>query len=455
MRHPTTSVRSDFIRLLAREIGAEIYLFGYPLVLMDVTRSVFTNGAGEGNPNAPINRLGHARAFSDETFTKFASPNADTLCSSGFLDLSDGPMVLGLPDVGDRYHVMQMLDAWANVFASLGTRTTGNRKRRFVITGPGHKGSTPEDLQKVQSPTNVVWLIGRIQTNGGRDHAAVHALQDQYELAPLSFSGITQPTSRVYNKNGLNAPPVEQVRRMDFGDFLERLSVLMKKNPPSMADAEILRALISVGLLHGKSFKLANLDPLIASGMESGCRLAAEKIVNEANKPQGTAVNGWESSNDLGEFGTDYLRRAAFAVTGLDLSPKEDAVYFRARHEGNGELFDGKNRYAIHFEKGQFPPVNAFWSVTLYDHQNLLVENPLHRFVIGNRDSLKLDPDGSLTLLVQHDPPALGKVSNWLPAPAENFTLTMRLYWPRTEIFSRTWKPPRIHRLAAEMRKAA
>src|SRR5437899_352213 len=166
MSHPTTSVRSDFIRLLAREIGTEIYLYGYPLVLMDMTRSVCTNWANEGGAHAPVNHLGHTRGFSDEIFTSVAGPNADTLCSSGFLDLSDGPMVLGLPDVGVRYHVVQMLDAWTNVFASVGTRTTGNRKARFVITGPGYTGSLPEDLQRVQSPTNVVYLNSRIQTNG-------------------------------------------------------------------------------------------------------------------------------------------------------------------------------------------------------------------------------------------------------------------------------------------------
>ena len=453
MSHPITSVRSDFIRLLAREIGTEIYLYGYPLVLMDVTRSVCTNGAGKGDARAPVNRLGHTRGFSDEIFTNVAGPNADTLCSSGFLDLSDRPMVLGLPDVGVRYHVVQMLDAWANVFASLGTRTTGNRKARFMITGPGYTGSPPEELQRIQSPTNLVWLIGRIQTNGKRDQAAVHALQDRYELAPLSPARTTQTTSWAYKKNDLHAPPVEQVRRMDFVDFLERMSVLMRKNPPSMTDAEILRALISVGLLRGKSFKLANLDPLIASGIESGCRLAAERMVNEADKTQAT-INGWES-DDIGTFGTDYLRRAVFAMNALGASLKEDIATFRARRETGGEPLDGKNQYAIHFEKGQFPPVNAFWSVTLYDRLGLFVENPIHRFAIGNRDSLKLNPDGSLTVVVQHDLPAPGNVSNWLPAPAENFSLTMRLYWPRTEILSRTWKPPRIHRLAAEMRKAA
>jgi hypothetical protein len=149
--HPTTSVRSDFIRMLAREVGTEIYLFGYPLVLMDVTRSVFTNRAGEGG--APINRLGHMRSFPDETSTSVVNPNADTLSSSGFLDLSDGPMVLALPDVGNRHHLMQILDAWTNVFASLGTRTTGNRKGRFVITGGRpSKDSISHELGLVDRP---------------------------------------------------------------------------------------------------------------------------------------------------------------------------------------------------------------------------------------------------------------------------------------------------------------
>jgi hypothetical protein len=214
--------------MLAREVGTEIYLFGYPLVLMDVTRSVFTNRAGEGG--APINRLGHMRSFPDETSTSVVNPNADTLSSSGFLDLSDGPMVLALPDVGNRHHLMQILDAWTNVFASLGTRTTGNRKGRFVITGPDWKGSLTADLQRIQSPTNLVWLIGRIQTNGTGDYAAVHALQDQYELAPLKPARTTQTKARIYNEVAVSASPVEQVGRMDFVEFLTHMSVLMKRN---------------------------------------------------------------------------------------------------------------------------------------------------------------------------------------------------------------------------------
>jgi hypothetical protein len=197
------------------------------------------------------------------------------------------------------------------------------------------------------------------------------------------------------------------------------------------------------------------LDPLIANGIEKGCCIAAEKIRDQAKKLYRTTIDGWEFSDDLGSFGTDYLRRAVVAMTGLGAGPKEDAVHFRARRDVNGERLNGKNHYAIQFEKGQLPPVNAFWSITLYDHRRFFVPNPIHRVAIGDRNCLKLDLDGSLTILVQHDLPTPDKLSNWLPAPAENFTLTMRLYWPKTEILSRTWKPPGAHKLTAAARKAA
>jgi len=440
-----------FVEMLAHELGTETYIFGFPLVLMDVTRQVFES-------KSPINQLVHTRSFPDETFTAVVSPNADTLYSSGFLDLSKEPLVLALPDVGDRYYLMQLLDAWTNVFATLGTRTTGNRKQNFVITGPGWKGKLPDETPVIQSPTNLVWIIGRTQTNGTADYSAVHAIQDQYRLFPLHALGYPYPFEKcvlVDPKIDTKTPPLEQVAAMDPVTFLNRLCALMRNNPPSDADAQIMRGLISAGIVPGKSLKFANLNRFVARGIESGCRSGFQRIAKETKTEHGRVVNGWEFSENLGRYGTRYLWRASVAMFGLGANLQEDAVYGRATIDGNSRRLSGANRYVVHFPNGQLPPVNAFWSLTMYDDRQFFVANPIHRFAIGDRDHLKFNSDGSLTLYIQHDRPEPDVESNWLPAPAGNFNIIMRLYWPKKEIIEGSWAPPGIGPTGAGARKAA
>src|SRR5215475_11586315 len=173
----------------ASEIAVEAYVFGYPLVLMDVTRRVMTAVPKAGARKAPVNQFLHIREFPDYTMTDVVSPNADTLYSTACLDLTKEPIILSVPDIGKRYYLMEMLDAWTNVFAAPGTRITGNGHGDFAIVGPQWKGKLPADVKEIKFPTNMVWLLGRTQTNGKEDYAAVHAIQDQYKLTPLSAWG--------------------------------------------------------------------------------------------------------------------------------------------------------------------------------------------------------------------------------------------------------------------------
>jgi hypothetical protein len=444
---------AQYIELLAHQLGIQTYVFGYPLVLMDVTRAVSTNVAHPTAECAPINQFVHKREYPDETFTNVVSPNADTLYSFAFLDLSTSPVVLSLPDVGQRYYLMQLLDGWTNVFSSLGTRTTGNGSGRFLIAGPDWKGDIPKDHQLVQSPTNLVWIIGRTQTNGKDDYDAVHTIQNQYGLELLKPSH-SSPSS-VDPSIDVNTSPVEQVSRMEAPAFLNRFASLMKSNPPAAADAQMMRALNSIGMVPGRSFDLAALHPSVAKGIESGCIAGQQAIIGEAKKGRGRIVNGWQFANDLGVYGTDYIWRATVALTGLGANIKEDAIYSRATRDANGDPLNGSDMFEITFAKGQLPPVNAFWSITLYNAKNYFAANPIHRFAIGDRDPLRFNSDGSLTLIIQHERPAPAMESNWLPAPAENFTLIMRLYWPRNEVINGSWEPPRVERTAAKVKKAA
>ena len=433
----------------ALAIGEDAYVFGYPLVLMDVTRSTMTATPKVGERKAPVNQFCHMKQFPDPTFTDVVSPNADTLYSSAWIDLTTEPIILSVPAMGDRYYLMEMMDGWTNVFSSPGTRTTGKDKGDFAIVGPGWKGKLPEGVQQIKSPTNMVWLVGRTQTNGEADYPAVHAIQKQYLLTPLSAWGKSYtPPDNVPVESGVDTktPPVEQVAKMDAPTFFRRMTALMKGNPPSYADAGEMKRFASVGIVPGVAPNPQKYDLAVAEGLEQSVRAGQDKISAEAKKSLGKKVNGWDVMMNLGRYGTDYLFRAVVALVGLGANLPEDAIYPRATTDTNGEPLVGTNRYTVQFPKGQLPPVGAFWSITVYNSKQLFVENRINRYAIGDRSKLKFNDDGSLTIYVQHESPGQDKESNWLPAPKDRFNFFMRLYLPKKEIIDGSWKMPPIKR---------
>jgi hypothetical protein len=431
----------------AEKIAVDAYIYGYPLVLMNVTKKVTTNVPKAEGGNAPVNQFCHLRAFPDYTFTDVVSPNADTLYSFAWLDLESEPIVLSVPDVGKRYYLMPLLDAWTNVFASPGTRITGNRKGDFAVAGLGWKGKLPVGIQEIKSPTNMVWLIGRTQTDGKQDYANVHAIQDQYLLTPLSAWGklYTPPANMpVEAEIDMKTPPVDQVAGMDAATFFTRLNALMKDNPPAAADKNALKRFAAIGVEPGEPFDLKSQDQAVAKSLEQAVRAAQAKIVAEAGKSHGKIVNGWQVMKNTGSYGTDYLWRAVVALIGLGANLPEDAIYPHATADAAGQPLTGAHRYVVRFPKGQLPPVGAFWSLTVYNARQAFVQNPLNRYAIGDRDKLMFNEDGSLTLYIQHDSPGKENESNWLPAPADSFNVLMRLYRPRKEALDGTWKMPPI-----------
>ena len=436
----------------AFDLGVEAYIYGYPLIMMDVTRAVLTNVANPEESGAPLNQFCHMRAFPDDTMTKVVSPNADTLYSTAWLDVAQEPMVLSLPDTGERYYLMQMLDAWTNVFAAPGTRTTGNGKGDFAIVGPGWAGALPIGVHEIKSPTNTVWIIGRTQTNGKSDYPAVQAIQQQYRLAPLSRFGDAYTPPKDLTVRGdldMEKPPVEQVADIKAVTFFSRLNALMKDNPPASYDDEIIKRLAAVGVAPGRSFSLERLNPDAARGLEASVDAAQTQIISAARRSLGKVRNGWEFTDHLGSYGDDYLRRAVVALTGLGANLPQDALYLRVGQDTESQPLTGTNQYEITFLNGQLPPVGAFWSITMYNARHFFVKNSINRYAIGDRDKLKFHDDGSLTIYVQKDSPGPDRESNWLPAPEGDFKLLMRLYWPRKRVLDGSWKPPRIERAVA------
>jgi hypothetical protein len=432
-----------------RAAAKDAYVYGYPLVLMDATRSRMTNVPSPSGNDAPVGQFASVRAFPDATFTDVVSPNADTLYSVAWLDLAQGPIVLSVPDTNGRYYLIEMLDGWTNVFASPGKRTTGTGKTDFAVTGPGWSGTLPVGLKEIKSPTSLVWIIGRTQTNGKADYGAVHAIQDGYKLTPVSVWGkpYTPPKDvPVDPKANMKTPPVELVGAMDAATFFNRLAMLMKNNPPATADGTMVAKMASIGIAPGQPFDLnkngSDAAKAISDGVEDGKKRAVELGQNPGIAK---IMNGWMLiTSVVGEFGTNYEARTGVAVFGLGANVVADAFYPVARVDGDGQPLNGANKYLVHFDKVQTPPVNAFWSLTMYNAKQAFVANPIDRYAIGDRDKLTFNSDGSLDIYVQHDSPGKDRESNWLPADAGSFNVVMRMYWPKETAFNGAWSPPPI-----------
>jgi DNA sulfur modification protein DndE len=431
----------------AFKLGTEAYIYGYPLVTMDVTRRVMTNVAAPEGTKAPMFQFANLREYPTAAFKDVTAPNADTLYSAAWLHLAREPWILHVPDVGDRYYLMPMLSGWTNVFDSPGTRTTGTKAGDYAICGPGWTGDLPDGVKRVQSPTNMVWIIGRTYSTGTADDLkAVHAIQDKYSLTPLSAWGKDyKPPASVLVAPGVDVktPPRDQVNKMDAGTYFKALAVLLRDNPPAEADAPMVAKLAKLGFAPGKGFDIGQLNPAAARGLERAVKAGLEQIVAKSKKP-GKTVNGWQITF-TGDYGTDYLFRAAVTFVGLGANLPQDAVYPTTGVDAAGKELTGANRYTLHFaSKKDLPPVNAFWSLTMYNADFFFVDNPLNRYTLSQRNELKENADGSIDLYLQKDSPGKDKESNWLPAPEGKFNLMLRLYWPKESFLDGTWKPPAV-----------
>jgi len=456
-----SSLRAEFDGPLARGIeggeefwlATDAYIYGYPLVTMEMTRRVITNVASVAGTRGPMGQFIKLRQYPDASFRDVTAPNADTLYTTAFIDVGKEPWVLSIPDMKDRYFLMPMLDGWTNVFQVPGKRTTGTGAQTYAITGPGWKGTLPPGVKEYKSPTGIVWILGRIYCTGTpEDYAAVHALQDQFALVPLSSYGkpYTPPAGTVDPSIDMKTAVREQVNRMDAVSYFNLLAQLMKANPPAAADAPELTKFAKIGLVPGKDFDASKLD---ADFVKRIPQVAFDRIMLQFKVGKSIRnINGWMYDSETGVYGTDYLNRAFVAAIGLGANRIQDAVYPTSLKDAEGKAYDGANKYVIHIPKGQLPPVRGFWSVTMYDANYFFVANPINRYSISARQNLKPNPDGSIDLYVQNQSPGADKESNWLPAPKDKFILMLRMYWPNEKppsIINGTWKPPACKKVTA------
>jgi hypothetical protein len=430
----------------AFDLATAAYVYGYPLVTMETTRRVMTNVAEPKGTHAPMGRFVLMRSYPDASFRDVTAPNADTLYSTAWLDLGKEPYVLSLPDMGDRYFLMPMLSGWTDVFAVPGKRTTGTGPQTYAITGPGWSGTLPDGVKEIKAPTDMVWILGRTYCTGTpEDYAAAHAVMDRYRLTPLSAYGkdYIPPAGKVDPTIDMKTAVREQVHAMGAAVYFGLLAGLMKDNPPAEADAPMVAKLAKIGVVPGEPFDAAKLPASVAARVP---KAAQERIMSHF-KEAGADVNGWTFTTKTGLYGTEYLQRAFITAVGLGANRPQDAVYPTSEVDADGNAYSGKHNYVLHFSKGQTPPAEAFWSITMYDGGYFFVANPLDKYTVSPRNDLKYNADGSLDLYIGHGSPGKDKEANWLPAPEDKFILMMRLYWPSEKalsIIDGTWKPPGV-----------
>jgi hypothetical protein len=426
-----------------RTLSYEAFVYFYPLVTMDVTRLQAVNSPIGSTPGSgPPNRFSHMRAFPTADFRAVVRPNFDTLYSSAWLDLTAGPVKLTAPDTDDRYYMLPCIDMWTDVFANPGKRTTGTGSAEWVIVGPGHTGELPTGMPVINAPTPYVWIIGRTQTNGVEDYPAVHAVQDGYAI---TFLG-SEPEQVVDPDYDVTTEPLKTVNGMAVLDYFAYAATLLSANPPHASDFSQMARIALLGIEPGKPFDGGRFSAADAAELEAGKADALAAML--ASLPTlGASVNGWTVMTDnIGVYGNSYFKRAVVTLIGLGANPPEDAVYPLLNVDADGDPTTGNHDYVIHFDAGDLPPANAFWSVTMYDAEGFQVANELDRFAIGDRDALTFDADGSLNLYVQHANPGPEKESNWLPAPLGPLGVTMRLYAPKAEVLDGRWSPPLVRK---------
>jgi hypothetical protein len=302
-------------------------------------------------------------------------------------------------------------------------------------------------MKQIKSPTNLVWIIGRIQVNSAEDgRKVVVPLEKKFSLSPLSSYGKTYNPPKGKIDSSVNpASPNDQVENMSIDSFFNFINRLMIDNPPSAADSAALASFAGIGVGPGKTFTLNSFDTATQAELKNIPKEFIAQVSKALSNGIIKPINGWSMAyKNIGNYGTNYLLRAMISHGGLGANLPEDAIYPSCTVDQNGDAFDGTNKYIIHFEKGQTPPVHAFWSLTMYDQQGYLTHNPIHRYAIGDRSNLKTNADGSIDIYIQNTSPGKNKESNWLPSPSGKFNLLLRLYWPQEAVISGNWNPPPV-----------
>jgi hypothetical protein len=439
----------------AKAIAMDAYIYGYSLITTEVTRVQMTNVDKLEGLRGPMGQVINVKRYPPADYRGVSAPNADTLYSAAWIDLAKEPWVFSHPDMGKRYYLLPMYSLWMPVIYSGGSRTTGEKAGSFLLTGPGWNGDVPEGMTQVKSPTRYMLILGRTYANGTEeDYNSVNALQAQYDLRPLSAVGktdwkFTAPQVNPDPGFSMTDKPQDAILKLGTKGYFDMMARLMCKDaPPATEDAPILATMAKIGIEPCKDFDLTTLDPAVQDALKDLPKQALDKIAAKKDSVA-TVIDHWVFTKGVGAYGTDYMKRAVIAAFGWPANLQEDAVYPYIEVDSTGQPLNGANKYTLTFAKGQEPPVNGFWSITMYEIDQGLwfVPNALNKFTVSPRNKLKANDDGSVTLYLQNESPGADKEANWLPAPEGPFLPMLRMYWPKEtdpSIIDGTWTPPQV-----------
>jgi hypothetical protein len=406
------------------------YTFAYPLVMVELTERAQIAQTG-------YNRFRHDRHLAGPDNKFIVRPNVDTLYSSAFVNLANGPVVLSIPNSHHHFFVCQVMDAWTNVFADPGTRTTGEDAHQIVFVGPGQTATVPSGMTRVDAPTNACWFFVRIALHAGADVAGVHAMQDGFTLAPIA-TGVAP--AGVDHVEADTVDRAKAVAALDADAFFTIAMQRLVGNPPPRGDEARLADLAVLGLEPGMTVNGAKLTRERRSALHDAPAAALAVIQGASVPASGITSTGWlRPDPTIGRFGGDDLLRARTAFYGLAANLPEDAVYFATRASGAHPL-------QMLFAAGDIPPEDGFWSLTIYDTSGFLIANPTQKYALRSGDPFVHQPDGTLILTLGQHPPADPDraAANWLPTPDGPYTLLLRLYAPRSAAIDGRWIPPAL-----------
>jgi hypothetical protein len=447
-----TTRAADLTPAETKAIAEEAFIYGLPIVMNYGVMYEYAVDKNSSQFKAPFNHLNSMHRVATPEDTAVVTPNSDTPYSLGFIDLRAEPIVISVPAIEkSRYYSVQLCDGNTFNYGYIGTRATGSEAGHYMVVGPNWKGATPPGIKKVfNSTTEFSMVILRTQLFNPADMPNVIKIQEGYKVQPLS-AFLKQPAPPA--APAINFPKID--KELAKTGFIDYLAFCLQFAPPGPEEKDIREKLARLGVVAGKTFDKAlssEQKAAVVEGMKAG-----EEKVKQTVTTLGKNINGWIVSDPDGDrafFNGNWPKRAAAAMAGIYGNDSAEATYPLAKTLPDGEPLDGsKHNYTLTFPAGQLPPVNAFWSVTMYDGKSqLLIKNPINRYLINSPmlPNMKKNADGGLTLYIQKDSPGKDKESNWLPAPNDLIYLVMRLYWPKTEAPSilppgeGTWKPPGI-----------
>ena len=427
----------------AYTLGTAAFLWGFTMNELYRVRSVHVDKQG-----VPVNTFLHNREVTTAEIARkqgVVRPNSATLYSMAWLDLSIEPIVLEFPPIPDHYFTFNYVD-WFQKTENLSNTTVGRAGGAYAFVGPHWNGALPADMHRVGVASDTVWMIARIEVKGSADVKNVHAIQDKYSLTALR-----QFVAGKRNTVGNNS--YEKWPAYDVSEPLNWFTLLnegLRRNPPQGGDLAMLGLFETLQIGPHKTFDAGKLDPATQAGLRRALAIGPHILADDFKRRLGQTFNGWQITKDLGSWLTpdtyqiDILRRSAIAKEAQPGQASSEAMYPIAYVDAEGRPLTGANRYVLRFAKGQLPPANAFWSLTMYDADGFPIDNPINRNQIGTYDTLAPDADGAVTIYIQHASPGSDKEGNWLPAPTGSFNVVLRLYSPASAARNLDWVPPAV-----------